>query len=65
MAYRVEITPEAEADLDQSYCYFARDSRKNALRWWQRFYDVVARLSQFPEAYGPARENDAVPFDVR
>jgi plasmid stabilization system protein ParE len=65
MAYRVEITPQAEADLDQGYCYIARDSPKNALRWWRRFYDVVARLSLFPEAYGHAPENDAVSFDVR
>jgi plasmid stabilization system protein ParE len=65
MAYRVEITPEAEADLDEGYRYIARDSQSRALRWWQRFYDVAERLALFPEAYTFSPENDSVPFEVR
>jgi toxin ParE1/3/4 len=65
MAYRVEITPEAEADLNECYLYIARSSPTNALRWWRRFYDVVERLSVIPEAFTLAPENDAVDFEVR
>jgi plasmid stabilization system protein ParE len=65
MACRVEITPDAEADLDEAYRYIARDSPTNALRWWQRFFDVAGRLSLFPEACAFAPENDAAGFEVR
>ena len=63
MAYRVEITAEAEADLDACYRYIADDSPANALRWWQRC--VMERLGLSPESYSLAPENDAVPFEVR
>jgi toxin ParE1/3/4 len=65
MAYRVEITPEAEADLDACYRYIAADSPGNAVRWWQRCYEVMDRLGLFPDSYSLAPENDAVPFEVR
>jgi toxin ParE1/3/4 len=65
MVYRVEITPEAEADLDACYRYIAEDSPANALRWWRRCYEVMDRLGLFPEASSLAPENDAVPFVVR
>lgn len=65
MAYRVEITPQAEADLDDCYRYIARDSQVNATRWWQRFYDVAERLAVWPEGCTLAPENEAVTFEVR
>jgi toxin ParE1/3/4 len=65
MAYRVEITPEAEADLDACYRYIAEDSPTNALRWWQHCDEVMDRLGLFPESFSLAPENDAVPFEVR
>lgn len=65
MAYRVELTPEAEADLDQGYRYIARNSPTNVHRWWQHFYDVAGRLSLFPEGCTLAPENEGVPFEVR
>ena len=54
MAYHVEITPEAERDLDEAYRYIAEGSPLNALRWWRRFYVVAERP-----------ESEAVPFEVR
>jgi plasmid stabilization system protein ParE len=45
MAYRVEITPDAEADLDECFRYIAENSPANALRWWQHCYDVMERLA--------------------
>jgi plasmid stabilization system protein ParE len=65
MAYHVEITPAAETDLADAYRYIAAGSPRNALRWWRRFYGVAESLGLFPEAYTPAPENDAVPFEVR
>jgi plasmid stabilization system protein ParE len=65
MAYRVELTPVAETDLEEAYRYISRASPRNALRWWRRFYGVAERLSLIPEAYALAPENEAVPFEVR
>jgi plasmid stabilization system protein ParE len=65
MAFRVEITPDAEVDLDEAYRYIARDSPTNAFRWWKRFYDVAERLAVIPEACSFAPENDATSFEVR
>ena len=65
MAFRVEITPQAEADLDEGYRYIAGDSPGNALRWWLLLYDLIERLSLFPEGCSLAPENEAVPFEVR
>jgi plasmid stabilization system protein ParE len=65
MAYHVEITPNAESDLDEAYRYIAAGSPRNALRWWRRFYEVAERLSISPEAYTFAPESEAVPFELR
>ena len=38
MKYRVEITPSAEADIDEAYRYIRNDSLENAAKWRQGLY---------------------------
>ena len=65
MKYRVEITPSAEADIDEAYRYIGDDSPENAVKWRQGLHDVAETLSRFPEGCGYALENDALQFEAR
>ncbi|QDT43490.1 Plasmid stabilization system protein [Gimesia alba] len=65
MKYKVEITPSAENDVEQAYCYIRNDSPVNAVRWRKQFYKIAGTLSRFPEGCGFALENELVDFEVR
>jgi len=65
MKYRVEITPSAESDVEEAYCYIRDDSPVNAVRWRKKLYEIASTLSQFPEGCGISLENDFVDFEVR
>ena len=65
MKYRVEVTPSAEAEIDDAYLYIHGDSPQSAARWRQGLYQVAEDLSLFPEGYGYALENERLDFEVR
>jgi antitoxin ParD1/3/4/toxin ParE1/3/4 len=45
---RYRISREALADIDQIITYIARDSRRNAVRVWERFEETFERLAESP-----------------
>ncbi len=65
MKYRVEITPTAEAEVEEAFDYIYSKSPQNAEKWRKGLYDVAATLDRFPEGCSFALENDSVDFDVR
>jgi len=65
MKYQVEITPSAEADVEEAYCYIRNDSPENAVKWRKKLYDAADTLSRFPDGCGLALENEFVDFEVR
>src|SRR5437879_13547305 len=61
MAYRVILTPEAEADLRTAYRYIRRHAPRAAREWIQHARQSVKSLSHHPERCPLARES--VSFD--
>ena len=63
MAFRVEITPEAEQDSDAILEWLlAQQAGDRGLRWFQGLREAIATLSTFPKRCSLARENASVPF---
>src|SRR5205814_9597163 len=61
MAYRVILTPEAEADLRTAYRYIRRHAPRAAREWIQHARQSVKSLSHHPERCPLARQS--VSFD--
>jgi len=66
MAFRVEITEDAERDgngiLEWLISHHAGDT---GLRWFQGLQEAIATLSDLPERCPLAPENKNFPFEVR
>ena len=56
-AYRVILTPEAEADLRTAYRYIRRHAPRAAREWIQHARQSVKSLSHHPERCPLARES--------
>jgi len=65
MAFRVELTAEAEADLQRAFAYIQADAPENAARWLHGLYDAVDSLQRFPERCGTAPEHEWTDFELR
>ena len=60
MTYRVIITPEALAGVEQFLDYIAieKQSPQNAERWWRKALSLIETLDHFPQR-GPLAPEDA------
>jgi plasmid stabilization system protein ParE len=66
MAFRVEITPQAEQDGNAILEWLlTQQAGERGLRWFQGLQDAIATLSTFPKRCSLARENASVPFEMR
>jgi plasmid stabilization system protein ParE len=65
MAYRIELSQRAFADLDEIVAYIAADSPKHAIRWKDRLLLKIASLANHPRAYGPAPEAELCRVELR
>jgi plasmid stabilization system protein ParE len=66
MAYKVRLTPQAEADLRSIGDYIAaQHAPEAARRFVQSLRRRVALLETFPEGYGLAPEAQAVGVELR
>jgi len=66
MAFRVEYSREAEADLDSILAWLiSQHAGETGLRWFEALEGAVASLSEMPERCALAPENRAFPFEVR
>jgi plasmid stabilization system protein ParE len=66
MAFRVEITPQAEQDADAILEWLlSQHAGDTGLRWFLRLEEAISSLAYFPERCQLAPENDSVPFEMR
>lgn len=65
MTYRVLISDRAAADIREAFLYIHDRSPRNANVWLEGLYLSVEGLATFPEAYGGARESDAMGRSLR
>jgi plasmid stabilization system protein ParE len=65
MAYRVELSPTAVADLDSIYEWIAVRSPQRAEAWLEGCYRAVLSLEQFPERCSLAVESEALEIEIR
>ncbi len=56
--FRVEVTPTAEADIEEIWSYIAEDSVENATAFILAFEDQVGTLESFPERCPLIPENE-------
>jgi plasmid stabilization system protein ParE len=65
MAFRVEITEEAERDAEDILAWLiSEDAGETGLRWFQGLEEAVSSLSTFPGRCALAPENKEFPFAV-
>lgn len=48
MAYQIEISPTAVADLESIFLWIKKDSSENAYRWVRGCYEIMLTLENFP-----------------
>ena len=66
MAFRVEITPQAEQDAEAILEWLiAQEAGEAGLRWFIRLRKAIATLAERPRRCPPAPENASVPFEMR
>jgi plasmid stabilization system protein ParE len=67
MAFRVEITSEAKQDANAilEWLLAQQAGERRGLRWFQELKEAIATLSTSPKRCSLARENAAVPFEMR
>lgn len=66
MAFRVELTAQADRDLSNiSEWLQASGAGEAGLRWFLRLEEACQSLSEFPQRCGLAQESAEFPFEVR
>jgi toxin ParE1/3/4 len=65
MTYRVELTAQAEADIERIYAWLSEKSQDGARRWYESFWNSAERLKTFPVSCGLAPENDDFGDELR
>lgn len=64
MAFQVEITPIAEAQIEQAYRWY-REFNPDADRWFRGLMNAIATLQEKPQRCAKAIENEIFPQQVR
>ena len=57
--FKIDITPEAFAEIEDYYEHIRKDSEQNAAKWLRELYQKAQSLQTMPERHGTIRENDA------
>jgi plasmid stabilization system protein ParE len=66
MAFRVEITPQAEQDANLILEWLlSQHADETGLRWFERLKEAIASLAELPRRCALAPENASVPFEMR
>lgn len=65
MDYRVEITFDAEIEVEAIVSYIATDAPGREIAWIDRFHQLAASLGRHPQRCGMAPEDRLVDFQVR
>jgi plasmid stabilization system protein ParE len=64
MKYKIIIQPSALADLDEAYRWIAERSPENAVRWFNRFLEVMFTLERSPARCGVAPESAQIGREI-
>lgn len=65
MAYTIELSTSAFADIDAIVGHIQSDSLINATRWRKGLFEKIETLHLFPSGCAIAPEDDYCPFEVR
>jgi toxin ParE1/3/4 len=65
MRYRVELTAQAEAEIDRIFTWLSERSQDAANRWYESFWNSAERLQTFPRSCGVAPENAKFGVELR
>jgi len=66
MAFRVEYSSQAEADIDGILEWLIwKHAGEAGLRWFEGLEEAIASLSEMPHRCALAPENRSFPFEVR
>jgi len=65
MTYHVEITAEAEGDIESDYAYIAQRAPLAARRWKKGIRAAIRSLNRNPQRFGLAPESSNFDYEVR
>lgn len=65
MKYRVEVTDQAETEIESAYQWIFQESPLASEKWFRGLLEVVDSLSTNPERCRVARESDEVGVEIR
>lgn len=65
MAFQVELTPIAEAQIDQAYQWYRERNPEFADLWFRSLMNAIATLQDKPHRCGLAIEHEIFPEEVR
>ncbi len=65
MAYQIEISPTAVADIESIFLWIKEDSPERAYRWVRGCYEVMLTLENFPKRCSLAIESKYLEIEVR
>ncbi|KZL50000.1 type II toxin-antitoxin system RelE/ParE family toxin [Nodularia spumigena CS-591/12] len=65
MTFQVEITPIAEAQIEQAYGWYRERNPEFADRWFRALMNAIATLQENPRRCNLAVEHEIFPEEVR
>ncbi|MDJ0615292.1 MAG: type II toxin-antitoxin system RelE/ParE family toxin [Calothrix sp. MO_192.B10] len=65
MAYQIEISPTAVADIESIFLWIKEDSPEQAYRWVRGCYEIMLTLENFPKRCSLALESQYMGIEVR
>ncbi|MDM3851940.1 MAG: type II toxin-antitoxin system RelE/ParE family toxin [Aphanizomenon gracile PMC649.10] len=65
MAYRIEISPSAIADIESIFLWIKEESQERAFRWVRGCYEIMLTLENFPQRCSLAIESKYMGIEVR
>lgn len=66
MTFSLRVTARARDDITRNAAWWAEHySLDQALRWYDRVYDQLDTILEFPESHSLSAENDKFPYEIR
>lgn len=65
MTFQIEITPVAEAHIEQAYCWYRERNSEFADRWFRGLMNAIATLQEKPRRCALAIEHEIFLEEVR
>jgi plasmid stabilization system protein ParE len=65
MAFRVEISPSALADIEEAFLWIQQESPSTADEWYNGLVDAILSLENFPNRCSLASESEDIGREIR